>query len=268
MNIRKMLWTFLYLFLIVDGILLYQWVSVNDTVVDPASAKNIQQEIRMDGISFDSLDAHVPSGAYYSGEDGGSYLNKQKNQISDDWRVNVSGEKLRATPKEPVDLGDSMNSAKETLEKLVSDERNVISGEDYVYDPELSSNDNQDGLRVIVFSQKIGQETFVSSRGQIQFSFDEYFNLKSYTQTYVTGIQLLSEVPAILSERSAFFNAYQFNEIPNNSTLDWRKPGYATLMDVRGETIYIPVWTFSLTNAAGEKTMVRINALNGSLIKN
>jgi len=267
-NIRKMLWTFFYLFLIVDGALLYQLVSVNDTATDPGSAKNVQQEIRMDGIHFGSLDAQVPSGAYYSGVDGGKVLRKKKSDISDDWHVKVTGQKLRATPRKPVDLGDSLTSAKEKLESLVEKENQVINGKDYVYDAELSQNTGDDGLNVIVFSQKVDHDTFLSSRGQLQFSFDEYFNLKSYTQTYVLDVQRLSDVPAILSERSAFFNAYQFNEIPNNSTLSWRKLGYASLIDVRGETIYIPVWMFSFITQTGETTSVKINALNGSLIKN
>lgn len=268
MNIRKMLWTFFYLFLIVDGVLLYQCFSVNDTSVDPASAKNIQQEIRMDGIKFGSLDAYVPSGAYYSGNDGGDYLAKNRKQITADWQVDVNGEKLRAIPRQPIDLGDSRDSAKEKLEKLVADDKQVIAGNEYVFDADLSQSDDESGLHVIVFAQKIGYETFVSPRGQIQFTFDEYYNLKSYTQTYVMNIQRLSEVPAILSERSAFLNAYQFNEIANNSVLNWRKIGYSTLIDVRGETIYIPIWMFSLTNPAGETNIVQINALNGSLIKN
>lgn len=268
MNIRKMLWTFFYLFLIVDGVLLYQWFSVNDTSADPASAKNIQQEIRMDGIKFDSLDAHVPSGAYYSGNDGGKDLWKQRKQISDRWQLNLSGEKLRAFPKSPIDVGDSDKTAREKLEKLVADDKQVINGGDYVFDEELSqSDDSEPGMQVMVFSQKIDHETFASSRGQIQFSFDEYYNLKSYTQTYVKNIQRLSDVPAVLSQRSAFLNAYQFNEVANNSVLNWSKLGYSTLLEVRGETIYIPVWVFSLTNPAGETNLVQINALNGSLIK-
>lgn len=267
MNIRKMLWTFFYLFLIVDGVLLYQWFGVNDTSVDPASAKNIQQEIRMDGIKFDSLDAQVPSGAYYSGNDGGDDLWKKRKQISDGWQVEINDQKLRAFPKKPIDLGNSQKIARETLTRIVADDKQVINGGDYVYDEDLSYNDSKSGVNVIVFSQKIDHETFVSSRGQIQFSYDGYYNLKSYTQTYVKNIQRLSDVPSILSQRSAFLNAYQFNEIANNSVLDWSKLGYTTLIEVRGETIYIPVWVFSVTNPAGETNEVQINALNGSLIK-
>ncbi|QVK12158.1 two-component system regulatory protein YycI [Weissella ceti] len=267
MNIRKMLWTFFYLFLVVDGILLYQWFSVSDMSADPASAKNIQQEIRMDGIKFGSLDAHVPSGAYYSGNDGGRYLAKQRKRISNDWQVSVKGQKLRAVPKKPVDLGTSRATARKKLESILADDKQIIAGNEYVFDPELSQSDDDSGLHVIVFAQKLDHETFVSTRGQIQFTFDDYYNLKSYTQTYVTNVQRLSDVPAVLSQRSAFLNAYQFNEIANNSVLNWSKLGYATLIDVRGETIYIPIWVFSLTNAAGETNQVQINALNGSLMK-
>ena len=43
--------------------------------------------------------------------------------------------------------------------------------------------------------------------------------------------------------------------------------GYAPLTTVGDDTIFVPAWIFSVTDGTGNTTLLRINALNGALMK-
>lgn len=269
MNLHKTLWTFMWVFLILDLVLAVQWLSVWHTVEDPGSTANMRQEIQMDGIKTKKLAETSPEGKYLAARDGTDYLRSHLGQLKERWQVDFDNHLLTANPKETINLGSSTQSAIKTGKRLVKQSSDVIEGDRYQFDQAASqqASEGKSG-HVLVFNQAaVGRLPFVSSRAQLQVICDQDFRVIRYTQTYVSDIQVLRDVPVLISEERAFINAYQYNEVPNNAQLTWSKLGYSTLMTVDGNEIFIPTWTFTVKNVAGESSTIRINALNGALLQ-
>ena len=120
----------------------------------------------------------------------------------------------------------------------------------------------------MVYALKISDSrSFMSQRAQIRFVLTANHELKSYTQSYVENPQVLRDSTSLISEEKALIGAYQYNEIPNNGTVNWSELGYSPLTTVHGDIIFVPAWIFSVTDPSDETTILRVNALNGSLMK-
>lgn len=269
MNLHKTLWTFMWVFLILDLVLAVQWLSVWHTADDPNSVANMRQEIQLDGIKTKKLAETNQEGKYLSAQDGTDYLRSHLNQVKTNWQVDFDNHVLNASPKETIILGTSSATAVEAGKKLLQQEKNVIAGQQYQYDRGASqqASEGKNG-HILVFNQKaVGALPFVSSRAQLQLICDQDYRLIRYTQTYVKDIEVLRDVPVLISQERAFINAYQYNEVPNNAQLTWSKLGYSSLMTVDGNEIFIPTWSFTVKNVADESATIRINALNGALLQ-
>lgn len=275
MNLKRILWAFLYTFLILDAVLIYQWVNVNQPLSDPGSTQSAKKEMQMDGINYGQLKNQPISGAYVAG-DQDSQLKDKRKQLSSDWRTTESENSIVATPKQQMHLGNNQKEAVENLEKMIKDSSQVIDGREYRYDDFLTNfgqeavTKNADGY-TIIFSQIAesanNQRVFTSQRGRIQFNLDEGFNLKNYTQNHISNVESLRSISALITEEDALINAYQYNEIPNNSIVQASRLSYSTLTVVRGDVIFIPIWSFVVKDSANDVTIVRINALNGTLAR-
>lgn len=275
MNLKRILLAFLYTFLILDAVLIYQWVNVNQPLSDPGSTQSVKKEMQMDGINYGQLKNQPISGAYVAG-DQDSQLKDKRKQLSNDWRTTESENSIVATPKQQMYLGNNQKEAVQNLEKMIKDPSQVIDGKEYQYDDFLTDfgqeavTKNADGY-TIIFSQIAesanNQRVFTSQRGRIQFNLDEGFNLKNYTQNHISNVESLRSISALITEEDALINAYQYNEIPNNSIVQASRLSYSTLTVVRGDVIFIPIWSFVVKDSANDVTIVRINALNGTLAR-
>lgn len=281
MNLRKLLWAFLYTFLILDAVLLFQWFEVSQPLTNPGSNRSVQQEMKMDGIEYGKLNNRPVSGAYLSGDDDkNSGIVRRK--LSGRYDINQSGNSLVMTPKTTMNLGKSRQEAIHNAQKMLADSKQVVSGQDYLYDAFLtqygtggrttsseSENKSSNGY-TIVFSQKAeslsGTPLFSTQRGRIQVNLDRDFNVKNYTQTHISNVEKLRDISTLITEQDAVVNAYQYNAIPNNSRIMACRLSYRLMTVVRGDTIFSPVWSIVIKDNAGDTSIISINAINGTLI--
>ncbi|MBM7617650.1 regulatory protein YycI of two-component signal transduction system YycFG [Weissella uvarum] len=274
MNLKKILWAFFYTFLVLDIVLIYQWVVVNRPLTDPGSSQSVKKEMQMDGIKYHHMDSKPLSGAYLSADEDNA-LYGQRYRISGAFSATKSGNTLVATPKKPVNLGHTRAQAIAKLKKMMLDKNAVIDGSEYQYDRFMTDylnekqNASGDGFQA-VFSQRarpdVTGKVFSTARARIQFTVDENYNLKNYTQTHVNHVEKLRDISSLISEEDALINAYQYNEIPNNSVVQSSQLNYMIFKMVRGDVIYVPVWSFVIKNNANEVSTISINAMNGALM--
>ncbi|RRG18109.1 hypothetical protein D3P96_04070 [Weissella viridescens] len=281
MNLRKLLWAFLYTFLILDAVLLFQWFEVSQPLINPGSKRSVQQEMQMDGIEYGKLNSRPVSGAYLSGDDDKNSRIIRKT-LAGRFNINQSGNSLVMTPKTTIRLGKSRQDAINNAQKMVADSQQVVGGKDYLYDAFLtqygtggrtrsseSANASSNGY-TIVFSQKAeslsGTPLFSTQRGRIQVNLDRDFNVKNYTQTHITNIEKLRDISTLITEQDAVMNAYQYNAIPNNSQIVACRLSYRLMTVVRDDNIFSPVWSIVIKDNAGDTSIVAINAVNGTLI--
>ncbi|MEE0001585.1 MAG: two-component system regulatory protein YycI [Weissella confusa] len=270
MDFKKILATFLVVFVAIDVFLAFQWFQIHQPTANPTATESILSEMKSDGIQVGNLDTDSETGAYIGGQDGNDFLKANMDSLDKRWSTKLTGNQLTATLDKPVFMGTSRSDVRKSLQKLVNDKTQVIAGTQYVYDAKLTeyANNDSDNSAMVVYTQKMtNRRQFMTSRGQIRFLLDKNHDLKGYTQTYVSNAQVLRDSTTLISEEKALIGAYQYNEIPNNGKLNWSHMGYAPLTTVGDDTIFVPAWIFSVTDGTGNTTLLRINALNGALMK-
>lgn len=269
MDYKKILATFLVVFLMIDAFLALQWIQLKPSFLNPTSNDSVLTEMRNDGIQVSKLDNGSHTGVYLAGRAGSAYLRRHVGDLSNRWTTRFADNQLTVTLDEPISLANKGTTVQRELERLLVDGTKVIGGTRYQFNQKLTDYANQttDDVQVMVFTQRISpKRKFITPQAQIRFMISHNHHLLSYTQTYVANPQILRDATVLLSEKKALLAAYQYNEIPNNSQVKWGQLGYVVLTTVKKDIIFVPAWTFSITNAAGEVSIVHINALNGALM--
>jgi len=269
MDFKKILATFLFVFVIIDAFLVMQWVQLKPSFLNPTSNDSVLNEMRNDGIQVMKLDNSERTGVYLAGRDGSAYLRRHVRELSNRWTSRFADNQMTVTLDEPIALAKKKTDAQRELERILADDTKVIAGNQYRFNQKLTDYANQatDDVQVMVFTQRISQKrTFITPQAQIRFVISHDHHLLSYTQTYIANPRVLRDATTLLSEKKALLAAYQYNEIPNNSHVKWGQLGYVVLTTVEEDVIFVPAWTFSIMNAAGEVSIVHINALNGALM--
>lgn len=270
MDFKKILATFLAVFVVIDIFLAVQWFQLHQPASNPTSSESILTEMRNDGIKVGKLGQTEKTGVYLAGKSGETFLRDRLSTLSKTWDAKLTNDQLTVTPSRTINLGKSRADVRKAIDKIVNNPRKVIAGSQYRYDAKLTKYANKTSTEsdVVVYAQKISDSrSFMSQRAQIRFVLTANHELKSYTQSYVENPQVLRDSTSLISEEKALIGAYQYNEIPNNGTVNWSELGYSPLTTVHGDIIFVPAWIFSVTDPSDETTILRVNALNGSLMK-
>lgn len=130
----------------------------------------------------------------------------------------------------------------------------------------LFFNDNLSTKNTIVYTQELYGKPVYSSEGQIRFTVKDGY-VTGYTQTYIHAADILREKKDTISQKRALMWLYQYNKLPQNSTVEWCKLGYTKLLDVNNSVVYIPTWNFCISSkASGTVQYRRINAFTGAVM--
>lgn len=273
MDFRKVLAAFLAVFIALDIFLGVQWVREYPFSDNRTTDQQILDEMSDDGISYGSLVQNRQSGSYLAGKDGKQVLIDKQNELKPGWQTSFSDGQFVVVPQKPVQLGVDSASDVMYLDKFVAKDNQVIMGNEYQYSKKMTqiarAKDNKHTTsKLYVFVEKIPADNhaFVSDRAQIVFEVDSNHRLQKYEQQYVNQTQFLRDDMQLISEKQALINLYQYNELPNNSTVKLSKIGYAPLTTVKKDIIFIPVWQF-LVSTNKDTTLITVNAINGSIMK-
>lgn len=261
MNFKRIEWIFLVAFIILDLFLMTTYFH-QDSIVEStttstqSTASSLMKSLKNDQISHGALSDRTQSG-YYLAAPKDNYLRDKAGQLHYvTWTY--ANHKLNAT----FISGIKMNVAdpKTSLDTVVRDPAEVPLGRQYSFNAGLSSKNT------VVYTQNIYDRPVYSGEGQIRFTVKDGY-VTGYTQTYVHNAETLREKKDTISQKRAVMWLYQYNKLPQNSTVEWCRLGYTKLLDVNGSVVYIPTWNFCIrSKTSGSVQYRRINAFTGAVM--
>lgn len=262
MNFRRIEIIFLVTFIAID-IFLFGMFKKNmdmqaDNVGQGGSDSVIVKEMRNDQIKVGNLSKKNETAFYISGQQS-DVLRNQMGQLINQTPQFV-GHELESELKQPISV--NKENPQKSINTLLKDSTFVLFGNQYVYSKNLSTSRN------IVYNQKALGSSIYSSEAQIRFTLNSNHQIVSYTQSYLQNIKSLRESSRTISETRALIWLYQYNEIPNNTTVAWTSMGYTKLLSIDGDRVFIPTWIIAIRPQNSTQIQLkRINAFTGGIIK-
>ncbi|TLQ05098.1 hypothetical protein FEZ51_02330 [Pediococcus stilesii] len=263
MDFRRIEVIFIIVFAILNAYLFgsyWQYQLESGTVSSTSSSRNttILKEMRNDQITYMPLSNTKSSGYYASAKVDTSLKNDLKRLI--DQNARVSGDKIYSTLADPVTI--NVKQPQKKLNAFVKNRNNIIFGSQYTYNVNLSNSTQ------IVYTQMIDGRPVYSKAGQLIFYVNGAQEVTGYTQGHLANQEQLREESDLISQTRAVTWLYQYNEIPNNSKIEWAELGYTNLLTTDNGVVYVPTWIIGIKSksSTGIETK-RINAFSGVLIK-
>ncbi|WP_054657887.1 two-component system regulatory protein YycI [Apilactobacillus ozensis] len=254
MDFKRIQLIFLIVFIMID-IFLFNMFHENRSLqtesVSQSNSSEIVKQMQNDQILVATTPSDKVSEGYYLAAESNDSL---KNSIKDlqNQSARFSNGFLRSTFKRKW--------GKDSIDKIMLNPSYITHGSQYEYAKNLSN------ANTLVYLQKHDNGTFYSSiYGQIRFNISSDGLVLGYTQSYLSDVRILREKSATISGSKALYNLYQYNEIPNNSKIDWEKLYYTKLL--QNNQVYIPTWVIAFTTGDSSNIQVkRINAFTGSML--
>lgn len=266
MDFKRIQWIFLLIFVAIDVFLGLQWYQgIQFNTVDTVGSTSVLKEMQGDDISFKKPSNKVGEGFYIAGQYSQAFMSQAGIMLKGTSTTydNDTGT-LTAELSTNKRFKLNLDNPQRTLDHFIREQENVFHGQDYVYSEELSRMTRHQ----IVYVQVVPSGKIYDNSGEVHFNIDSDGYVSSYTQTYVSSPKILREKTPTISEEKALTWLYQYNQIPNNTTILWTKLAYTKLLDVNDTTVYVPTWFFGLrTNNNEEIHVKRINAFTGTIIK-
>jgi len=236
--------------------MMFNHSNVGDSTV--TGNNNILEEMHKDQITFKTPTTKKYEGYYFSGNnDDALRQDAPKLQEQD---VRFSGNELVSEFKTPIKLTNG--SAKQTLDKIITNPGLIAEGQQYSYSKQLSSNSE------VIYVQRVAQKPVYSHFGQIRFDLNSQHRVVGYSQNYLSNVKILKEEAKTISEERALTWLYQYNEIPNGAKVSWVHLAYTRLLTARGQCVFLPTWVFAVKlNNSSSIILKRVNAYTGEVIK-
>ncbi len=270
MDFKRILIVFFWVFGVVNIFLTVQLIRANTEASRANTAVSVLTEMANDNIKFTNPSTVSSMGSYLSGQVNSNYLQSQMNLIDGKKKFDSATGTLSVTYEQPQKFGTTQPTVKRSISKYLKNEAKVLSGTQYRFDKQFSSMTKPDshGHYSLVYSQRMtGRQVVMGTAGQIRFTFDKQNRLVRYTQTYISNVEVLRDAVEVISGADALKDLYQYNELPNNSTVKWTKLAYSALIRVKADTIFVPTWVVAVVDANGDVSILRVNAIDGSVLK-
>lgn len=262
MNFRRIEIIFLVTFIAID-IFLFGMFEQNmnmqtENVSQGDSDSKIIKEMKDDQIKVGSLSKKKNFAYYLSGTQNDTLRNQMGQLLNQ--TPHYVGYELDSEFKDPVKV--NKDNPQQSINKLLMDPTFVAFGDQYQYSKDLSTP------RSIVYIQKAMGGLMYSTEAQIRFTLNGRYQIVSYTQSYLQDIKSLREKSETISETRALIWLYQYNEIPNNTKVAWAKLGYAKLLSIDDDRVFIPTWIIAIKPQNSPQVQLKkINAFTGGIIK-
>jgi regulatory protein YycI of two-component signal transduction system YycFG len=181
-----------------------------------------------------------------------------KNKIFDNQTIKIqsSGIELSSTLDEPIEIKEKFDPA-----ELTDFIRNhVLYGDQYRF-WEKSKDGN-----TITYYQKFEDKTlFQNSKGKLTFLLNEENDeIVQYNQTFLEGIEVLSEPEKIIQPIKAIETLYNSDALPPKSEITKVSLGYYTLIPLDDTTqVLNPAWRFVIN----DKENLYVSAFEGKIIE-
>ncbi len=237
----------------------------NNSDVHPTSANTnhsatILNEMRDDSISFKKPSNKKGQGYYISTQTSGTKQLKAKMEKLSGQSAKMADGEIISTFNTPLTL--DVKNPDQTLNKVVQNSDEIVNGKSYQHD-KATSTDSQ-----IIYTQKISGQRIFSKSGQIRFKVNSANQVVGYTQGYLTNAQPLREKQDTISQERAIIWLYQYNEMPNDTVIEWSRLGYTRLLSIQKGSVYVPTWYIAIHGKGSSALQYyRINAFTGVIMK-
>jgi regulatory protein YycI of two-component signal transduction system YycFG len=263
MDFRRIEVIFIVVFAILNAYLFgsyWQYQLEAGTTSSSNSSENstILKEMRNDQITYMPLSDKKSSGYYASAtvdnslKDDIKHLADQSARVVDNRVESTLDEGFTIDPKQP----------QKTLNPFIKNRYNVVFGTEYRYNANLSSS-NQ-----VIYTQMIDGHAVYSKAAKLIFYVNASNEVTGYSQGHLVNEKQLREESELISQTRALTWLYQYNEIQNNSKIEWADLGYTNLLTTDNGVVYVPTWIIGVKSKSSTGIQIkRINAFSGVLIK-
>ncbi|WP_099299460.1 two-component system regulatory protein YycI [Pediococcus pentosaceus] len=263
MDFRRIEVIFIVVFAILNAYLFgsyWQYQLEAGTTSSSNSSENstILKEMRNDQITYMPLSNKKMNGYYASAtvdtslRDNIKRLTDQSARVVDNYVESTLNEELTVDPKQP----------QKVLNTFVKNRYNIVYGSEYQYNPNLSTSVQ------VVYTQMIDGHPVYSKAGKLTFYVNASNEVTGYTQGHLVNEKQLREKSELISQTRAVTWLYQYNEIQNDSKVEWADLGYTNLLTTDNGVVYVPTWVIGIKSKSSTGIQVkRINAFSGVLIK-
>lgn len=260
MNFKRIEIIFIIVFAFLDAFLVFSfWQNESGIRTSSNSDKNatILSEMRNDQISFSPLSNKTLRGYYASGEIDNVF--RDTKQLTGQ-TTRVSNGILTSALATPISI--SVKNPNQTLDDFVDSPNNIILGSKYRYNSHLSNGSQ------VVYTQHIDGRSVYSHFGELVFNVNSNGLVTGYTQGYISDVAPLREESDLISQARAVTWLYQYNEIPNDSKIEWADLGYTHLLDGNNGLVYVPTWVIGIKSKNNQNVQIkRIDAFTGVIMK-
>lgn len=263
MDFRRIEVIFIVVFAILNAYLFgsywqYQLEAGTTSSSNSSGNSTILKEMRNDQITYMPLSNKKMNGYYASAtvdtslKDNIKRLTDQSARVVDNYVESTLNEELTVDPKQP----------QKVLNTFVKNRYNIVYGSEYQYNPNLSTSVQ------VVYTQMIDGHPVYSKAGKLTFYINASNEVTGYTQGHLVNEKQLREKSELISQTRAVTRLYQYNEIQNDSKVEWADLGYTNLLTTDNSVVYVPTWVIGIKSKSSTGIQVkRINAFSGVLIK-
>ncbi|MBP2057495.1 regulatory protein YycI of two-component signal transduction system YycFG [Lactobacillus colini] len=267
MDFKRIQWIFLIVFIGINiflGIEVIQTPTLLSSNATTNTGDNLQQEMIADNIKIPHLSDKQSDGYYLASKINKKWVNKAQSQVSGEVSINSPSDgedSISVSLTTPVAVSSNKKQAIEDIISFKDNPKNVYEGDQYVYSPEYSSDNDY------VFLQKTSYGVIYSRRSRLHIMVRNN-KIVSYYQRYTDTVTTVRERQTTISAKEAINSLYTYSELPNNSKVIWMKLGYAKLTQVRGNVIFLPAWIVAIENDTSKTvTIKRVNAFTSTILQ-
>ncbi|WP_018659053.1 two-component system regulatory protein YycI [Allofustis seminis] len=191
--------------------------------------------------------------------------NKQEELRNQAGNISEEGSLYRSLLSDPIILqgtpekGFTKEDTKKLSEMLMTSL--FLFGEEYMY------SHYDEVLKQFVFYQKVDNIPVADGTSQIVMNVNDKGQVFSYEQTYAGPMSKQGKPLTIISALRAVEILFINNQLPSGSKLSMPELAYRRSLHLEDLSMYTPVWIVTLTNEAGEKNNLRVDAVSGTILR-
>ncbi|WP_026573804.1 two-component system regulatory protein YycI [Bacillus sp. UNC438CL73TsuS30] len=254
MDWSKIKTIFIITFLILDVYLLFQFLKIRDSnKYELITEASFEEKLKADEIKYGDLPKTPIKAPYFSAKPK-KFKKSNLSRLKGEAAVLKDETTIQAKLEHPLQLSSKFEPA-DLASFLKSD---VLYGDQYQFGEE---NDKQ--KTITYFQQYDGYPLYYNINGMITFHFNKDYQIVSYEQTYLEGIDKISKKEEILPPLKAIETLHQKGILKPKSTITKVELGYSTLIQLAASQVLAPTWRF----VVDDKESLFVNAFEGQIIQ-
>jgi regulatory protein YycI of two-component signal transduction system YycFG len=253
MDWSKIKTIFILTFLILDVYLLYQFMKIRDAnKYEFITEASFEDKLKADEIKYGELPKISIKGQYVSAKPK-TFTNGDISKLKGQSVDLKDGNSLQAKLEKPVQIPSKFEPS--DLSSFIKED--VLYGEHYQF------WEKDDKKNTITYFQQFENKTLYKNiNGMIIFSLNKDNQVISYTQTYLEGIEKLTEKGEVLPPLKAIETLHQKGILKPKSKITRVELGYSTLIQLAASQVLAPTWHI----VVNDKESLFVNAFEGQII--